>query len=79
MSEAEIGLVARPHHAHEFARAIRALEADPFDLDRAFGLGRGRRIGFAAGENEKVRRAPLKDAQADANVKTRAAARRRRS
>ena len=52
-TEAEIGLVTRPHYAHEIPRAIRGLEADALDLDGALGLGRRRRIGFAAGKNEE--------------------------
>ena len=52
-TEAEIGLIARPHHAHEFPLAIRVLEADALDLDRAIEFGRRCSTGFAAGENEQ--------------------------
>jgi hypothetical protein len=52
-TEAEIGFVAGPHHAHEFPRAIRVLEAHALDLNWAFGLWRWRRIGSAAGDNKE--------------------------
>jgi hypothetical protein len=52
-TEAEVGFVARPHHAHEFPRAIHILEADALDLHGTLGLKRRRRIGFAAGEREQ--------------------------
>ena len=40
-AEAEIGLVARAHHADEFARGVLVLEGDALHLHRAFALGAG--------------------------------------
>ena len=53
-AEAEIGLVARPHHADEFAAAVSWFSnATRCTLHRALGLGGGRGIGLAAGEQEQ--------------------------
>ena len=51
-AEAEIGLVARPHHADEFARGILVFERDALHLHRALALDRGRGRGLAAGEQQ---------------------------
>ena len=56
-AEAEIGLVARPHHADEFARGVVALERHALHLHRALGPRRRRGIGLAAGEQEQRRSA----------------------
>ena len=53
-AEAEIGLVARAHHADEFAAAVLVLEGDALHLDRALALRRGRRIGVAAGSSSRA-------------------------
>ena len=64
-TEAEISLVACPHHADKVPRAIRALEADALNLHRTFGLQRGCRIGFAAGEDEQGGEADKRTRRAD--------------
>jgi hypothetical protein len=52
-AEAEVGLVARPHHADEFAGGVSLLEGDALNLDRTLALGGWRGVGVAAREQEQ--------------------------
>ena len=56
-AEAEIGLIARPHHADEFARGVFVFKGDALHLHRPFALDRGRGLGLAAGEEQHIARA----------------------
>ena len=54
--EAQIGLMARPHHTHELAARIRRLERDPLHLHRALGPGGGGGRLLAAGGQQRQQR-----------------------
>jgi hypothetical protein len=52
-AEAEIGLVARPHHADELARGVRPLEGDALHQHGPRHFDGRRGVGLTAGQNEK--------------------------
>ena len=52
-AKAEVVLIARPHHTHEVACSVLVLERNALHPDRTLGLGGGRGIGLAAGEQEQ--------------------------
>ncbi len=52
-AKAEIGLVARAHHAHELTRPVRILEVDPLHHHRALGLHGWGGVGLTAGQSQR--------------------------
>src|SRR2546430_1850642 len=52
-AEAEVGLVARSHHADEFADGVSLLEGDALNLDRALALRGWCGVGVTAREQEQ--------------------------
>ena len=51
-TKSKVGLVARAHHANEFARGVFAFERHTLHLDRALGLRRRRGVGLAASQDK---------------------------